>query len=242
MACSRRSIDDVSLLIVHHTAGGEVCAYDTTFFLCSNALTCARVIYCAGSSPRNLGCLSKLPAARTRETILGSTVPQVSEELKIHPATVRAWVKSGRLAAVRAGRTWRVRRSEVDRALLSDASPAYARQEGLSSATPESQNGQQRRQAPMQIADHLIETPGPRPASSHDQRRAGGDRAGPARRPALERGARNERRGAAGSRVRAPRPRDRERRRAGGRRPATRGPPRPRSSPAPRGAKHAALA
>ena len=89
------------------------------------------------------------------------TVPQVSEELKIHPATVRAWVKSGRLAAVRAGRTWRVRRSEVDRALLSDASPAYVRQEGSSSVTPESENGQQRRQAPMQIADHLIETPRP---------------------------------------------------------------------------------
>ena len=57
------------------------------------------------------------------------TVPQVSEELKLHPATVRVWVNSGRLAAVRAGRTWRVRRSEVDRALLSDASPAYLRQE-----------------------------------------------------------------------------------------------------------------
>ena len=53
------------------------------------------------------------------------TVPQVSEQLKLHPATVRAWVKSGRLAAARAGRTWRVALSEVDRALLSDASPAY---------------------------------------------------------------------------------------------------------------------
>ena len=60
------------------------------------------------------------------------TVPQVSDELKLHPATVRAWVNSGRLAAVRAGRTWRVRRSEVDRALLSDASPAYVRQEASS--------------------------------------------------------------------------------------------------------------
>ncbi len=55
------------------------------------------------------------------------TVPQVSDELKLHPATVRVWINSGRLAAVRAGRTWRVRRSEVDRALLSDASPAYLR-------------------------------------------------------------------------------------------------------------------
>ena len=63
------------------------------------------------------------------------TVPQVSEELKLHPATVRVWINNGRLAAVRAGRTWRVRRSEVDRALLSDASPAYLRQEASPSAS-----------------------------------------------------------------------------------------------------------
>ncbi len=90
------------------------------------------------------------------------TVPQVSEELKLHPATVRAWVKSGRLAAVRAGRTWRVRRSEVDRALLSDASPAYVRQEASSppsSAHPDAS----RTAAPRQIADHIM-TVGPGPA------------------------------------------------------------------------------
>ena len=90
------------------------------------------------------------------------TVPQVSEELKLHPATVRAWVKSGRLAAVRAGRTWRVRRSEVDRALLSDASPAYVSQDASSppsSAHPEFS----RTSAPRQIADHIM-TVGPRPA------------------------------------------------------------------------------
>ena len=45
------------------------------------------------------------------------TVPQVSAQLRIHPATVRIWIKSGRLAAVRVGREWRVRQSEVDRAL-----------------------------------------------------------------------------------------------------------------------------
>src|SRR5450631_3099018 len=83
------------------------------------------------------------------------TVSQVSEELKLHPATVRSWVKSGRLAAVRAGRTWRVRRSEVDRALLSDASPAYARQEaGASSGVAPSEPA--RTQAPRQIADHIM--------------------------------------------------------------------------------------
>lgn len=82
------------------------------------------------------------------------TVQQVSDELKIHPATVRAWVKSGRLAAVRAGRSWRVRRSDVDRALMSDASPAYLEQEsrttdatgGVAPPTP----------APRQIADHIM--------------------------------------------------------------------------------------
>ena len=91
------------------------------------------------------------------------TVPQVSEELKLHPATVRAWVKSGRLAAVRAGRTWRMRRSEVDRALLSDASPAYLRQE----ASPSASNGEtsadsSRPAAPRQLADHIMAVgPGP---------------------------------------------------------------------------------
>src|ERR1700693_4405594 len=83
------------------------------------------------------------------------TVPQVSEELKLHPATVRAWVKSGRLAAVRAGRTWRVRRSEVDRALLSDASPAYVRQEA-SSPPSSAQTDSWPTAAPRQIADHIM--------------------------------------------------------------------------------------
>ena len=45
------------------------------------------------------------------------TVQQVSEELKLHPATLRRWIKTERLAAVRAGREWRVRRSEVERAV-----------------------------------------------------------------------------------------------------------------------------
>jgi excisionase family DNA binding protein len=85
------------------------------------------------------------------------TVPQVSEELKLHPATVRSWVKTGRLAAVRAGRTWRVRRSEVDRALLSDASPAYVHQEASSSsASSAAQADAWPTAAPRQIADHIM--------------------------------------------------------------------------------------
>jgi excisionase family DNA binding protein len=91
------------------------------------------------------------------------TVPQVSEELKLHPATVRAWVNSGRLAAVRAGRTWRVRRSEVDRALLSDASPAYVRREADSSSAAQTEPS--RTAAPRQIADHIM-TVGPGAAAS----------------------------------------------------------------------------
>ena len=91
------------------------------------------------------------------------TVPQVSQELKLHPATVRAWVKSGRLAAVRAGRTWRVRRSEVDRALLSDASPAYVDQEASSSSSNAARTEASPTAAPRQIADHIM-TVGPGPA------------------------------------------------------------------------------
>jgi excisionase family DNA binding protein len=43
---------------------------------------------------------------------------EIARELRVHPSTVRLWVSSGRLAAVRAGaRKWRVRRSEVQRML-----------------------------------------------------------------------------------------------------------------------------
>jgi excisionase family DNA binding protein len=87
------------------------------------------------------------------------TVPQVSAELKIHPATVRAWVKNGRLAAARVGRAWRVRRSEVDRALMLDSSPAYARQDPGFSA--ESDHLASPTPAPRQMADHILTiTPG----------------------------------------------------------------------------------
>ena len=90
------------------------------------------------------------------------TVPQVSAELKIHPATVRIWIKDGRLRAVRVGREWRVRRSEVDRALMLQASPAYA-EEHSDSRDP----GQTSAPipAPRQIADHIM-TVGPIPAGS----------------------------------------------------------------------------
>src|SRR5256885_10564577 len=82
------------------------------------------------------------------------TVPQVGSQLRIHPATGRIWIKSGRLAAVRVGREWRVRQSEVDRALLSEASPAYAQQEAES--VRQADVAPAPRPAPRQIADHLM--------------------------------------------------------------------------------------
>ena len=88
------------------------------------------------------------------------TVQDVSDELGLHPATIRAWVKSGRLAAVRAGRTFRVRRSEVDRALLADASPAYTDRE--TSPPPSSPADAAPTAAPRRIADNII-TVRPRP-------------------------------------------------------------------------------
>jgi excisionase family DNA binding protein len=82
------------------------------------------------------------------------TVPQVGSQLRIHPATVRIWIKSGRLAAVRVGREWRVRQSDVDRALLAEASPAYAQQEAETARDADA--APPRTAAPRQIADHLM--------------------------------------------------------------------------------------
>ena len=83
------------------------------------------------------------------------TVAEVSDELKLHPATVRSWVKSGRLAAVRAGRTWRVRRSDLDRALELDPSPGYLA-ESSSSSTDAPASPIAPTPAPRQIADHIL--------------------------------------------------------------------------------------
>ena len=90
------------------------------------------------------------------------TVPQVSAELKIHPATVRIWIKTGRLRAVRVGREWRVRRSEVDRTVMSDASPAYAERLGPS----DDEGVSARTAAPRHLADHIMTvSPSPRTES-----------------------------------------------------------------------------
>jgi len=84
------------------------------------------------------------------------TVPQVSAQLKIHPATVRIWIRNGRLGAVRVGREWRVRQSDVERALLSEASPAYQQEVG---SAPAPDSAPSRTRAPRHIANHLMTVP-----------------------------------------------------------------------------------
>jgi excisionase family DNA binding protein len=43
------------------------------------------------------------------------TVPQIASELGVNEVTVRTWIRGGRLPAIRAGRTYRVRRSDLER-------------------------------------------------------------------------------------------------------------------------------
>jgi excisionase family DNA binding protein len=43
------------------------------------------------------------------------TVPEISAELGVSQVSVREWIRSGRLPAIRAGRSYRVRRSDLDR-------------------------------------------------------------------------------------------------------------------------------
>ena len=45
------------------------------------------------------------------------TVPEVAALLRVDPATVRRWINSGRLAAVRLGHGWRVPQTAIDAAL-----------------------------------------------------------------------------------------------------------------------------
>lgn len=43
------------------------------------------------------------------------TVPAIANELHVNEVTVRTWIRKGSLPAIRAGRTYRVKRSELDR-------------------------------------------------------------------------------------------------------------------------------
>ena len=43
------------------------------------------------------------------------TVQQISRELGVTEVSVRTWIRQGRLRAIKAGRSYRVRRSDLDR-------------------------------------------------------------------------------------------------------------------------------
>jgi excisionase family DNA binding protein len=79
------------------------------------------------------------------------TVQQVSEELNVNPVTVRAWIKQERLRAVRAGKGFRVRRSELERALRIGASPRRPMR-----STEESDPAVSPTSAPRRVADQII--------------------------------------------------------------------------------------
>jgi excisionase family DNA binding protein len=49
------------------------------------------------------------------------TVPQVADEFQVTPQTIRNWIDSGVLPAIRVGRAFRLRRDDVD-AVLTRAS------------------------------------------------------------------------------------------------------------------------
>jgi excisionase family DNA binding protein len=64
------------------------------------------------------------------------TVPQVAEEFQVTSQTIRNWIDSGTLPAIRVGRQFRLRRSDVD-ALLDRAradSDSHASQRDVWSA------------------------------------------------------------------------------------------------------------
>jgi excisionase family DNA binding protein len=43
------------------------------------------------------------------------TVPQIARELGVTEVSVRTWIRQGRLRAIKAGRSYRVRRSDLDK-------------------------------------------------------------------------------------------------------------------------------
>jgi len=51
------------------------------------------------------------------------TVEDVAQRLRIHPQTVRGWIRAGRLPAVRAGRLLRVSPAVLEQFLSPAASP-----------------------------------------------------------------------------------------------------------------------
>jgi excisionase family DNA binding protein len=90
------------------------------------------------------------------------TPEQVGEELQVHPATVRLWIRSGRLGATRVGRSWRVRRSEVDRVVASGASPGYVEHDDVDLRSAETASASR---APRKLADRIMTVAPPEPTA-----------------------------------------------------------------------------
>lgn len=45
------------------------------------------------------------------------TAQEAADFLKVHIATIKRWIKEGRIKAVKIDRGWRIRRSEIERIL-----------------------------------------------------------------------------------------------------------------------------
>lgn len=43
------------------------------------------------------------------------TTDEAADYLRVHVETVRFWIRTGRLAAVKVGRGWRIRRGDLER-------------------------------------------------------------------------------------------------------------------------------
>lgn len=51
------------------------------------------------------------------------TVEEVAARLRVHPASVRYWLRQGHLKGVRAGRQWRIRPSDLEAFLAREVEP-----------------------------------------------------------------------------------------------------------------------
>ena len=66
-------------------------------------------------------------------------IEDIAEELQVNPQTVRQWIHIGRLAALKAGSVWRVRRSDLDAFLATaqgESTEAGARRDPWAPQTP----------------------------------------------------------------------------------------------------------
>lgn len=50
------------------------------------------------------------------------TVPEVADQLRVHPVTVRRWIKDGSLPAVKVGRDYRIQAAVVEALVTGGAS------------------------------------------------------------------------------------------------------------------------